>query len=233
MNLSDLIAPTTTDLRTTVVMDYQNIHLTGHGLFPCCRYRPLHECLIDPLLFAAQLLRTRNQAQRPGMPHASLSRVLVYRGQPSAEFDPKSYARSQAQKSHWERDPRVRVTLRPLKYDVDRDATGKPVLGPGGRATITGKREKGVDVLCAMAVVRETRRVDTDLVILASDDSDLEPALDEALELKTAKIETFSWFDSTQPWRRHQLRPAEGRRLWHTRLGEPEFLASRDGTDYQ
>ena len=61
-----------------------------------------------------------------GMPHAVLAKVLVYRGEPSAEHDSTDYARSQSQKSHWERDARVHVTLRPLKYEYQRDAQGRP-----------------------------------------------------------------------------------------------------------
>ena len=44
------------DLRAVVVIDYQNVHLTGHGLFACSRYAPAHEALVDPLLFANQLI---------------------------------------------------------------------------------------------------------------------------------------------------------------------------------
>jgi hypothetical protein len=77
------------------VIDYQNVHLTGHGLFT--NDRPRHETLIDPLLFASRLLQARNRAQRPGHPAAVLRRVLVYRGQPSNVHDPRAYARSQAQ----------------------------------------------------------------------------------------------------------------------------------------
>lgn len=36
------------DLRTVVVIDYQNVHLTGHGLFASTRYLPKHETLVDP-----------------------------------------------------------------------------------------------------------------------------------------------------------------------------------------
>lgn len=53
------------DLRTVVVIDYQNVHLTGHGLFSSTRYLPKHETLVDPLLFARVLLRERNARQRP------------------------------------------------------------------------------------------------------------------------------------------------------------------------
>lgn len=219
------------DLCAVVVMDYQNVHLTGHGLYPTTKNRPQHEALIDPLLFAQRLLETRNRAQRPGMAAAILRRVLVYRGQPSAAHDPKPYARNQAQKAQWERDRRVLVTLRPLKYEYERDETGLPVFGTDGKRIVTGKSEKGVDVLCALALVREARRDDVDLVILASQDSDLEPALDEALALNTAKVETFSWSDPSRHTR--QLRPAGGRRLWNTHLTEVEFRQCLDLTHYR
>jgi hypothetical protein len=74
----------------------------------------------------------------------------------------------------------------------------------------------------ALAVVREVQRSDVDLVILASHDSDLEPALDEALALGLTKIETF-WYDPAQRHRIRQLRPGSGRTIWNTRLGETEF----------
>lgn len=219
------------DLRAVVIVDYQNVHLTGHGLYPSTKNRPQHEALVDPLLFAQRLLAARNRAQRPGMDPAVLRRVLVYRGQPSAEHDPKPYARNQAQKAQWERDRRVRVTLRPLKYEYERDDTGEKIVGPDGKKVVTGKSEKGVDVLCALALVREARLDDVDLVILASQDSDLEPALDEALALDTAKVETFSWSDPSRHTR--QLRPGGGRRLWNTRLTEVEFQRCLDLTDYR
>ena len=120
------------DLRTSVVMDYQNVHLTGHGLFDSTRMLPKHETLVDPLLFANQLLRVRNVAQRPGYPPAVLKRVLVYRGEPSPIHDPDGYSRNQAQKSQWERDRRIQVTLRPLKYPYQYDVTGRPVIDING-----------------------------------------------------------------------------------------------------
>lgn len=101
-----------TDLRTTVVIDYQNVHLVGHALFDM--HLPKHETLLDPALYAGQLVSERDRRQREGYAHAVLAKVLVYRGEPSAEHDPNDYARTQRQKSHWERDDRVRVTSRPL-----------------------------------------------------------------------------------------------------------------------
>ncbi|MGF1661652.1 MAG: hypothetical protein ACFCVG_04150 [Kineosporiaceae bacterium] len=96
-----------------------------------------------------------------------------------------------------------------------------------------GKREKGIDVLCALAVVREAQRQETDLVMLASTDSDLEPALDEALNLACAKIETCSWYEPDQRHRCKELRPALPRRIWNTRLHEADFHRCADPTDYR
>jgi uncharacterized LabA/DUF88 family protein len=221
------------DLRAVLVVDYQNVHLTGHGLFRSSDSDPKHEALVDPLLYADQLIRARNGAQGPGYDHAILSAVLVYRGLPSAEHDPKSYARNLAQKAHWERDRRVHVTYRPLKYRYQRDDDGRLTIGLDGKRIILGKEEKGVDVLCALALVREAADPAVDLVVLASSDTDLEPALDEALKPGSAKIETVSWHDPAQPHRWPQLRPTDrSRRLWNTRLGKTEFQLSRDHTKY-
>lgn len=220
------------DLQAVVVMDYQNVHLTAHELFAISKHLPRHESLVDPLHFGNQLIIARNRAQRAGMDHAVLSRVLVYRGQPSVEHDPKPYARNQAQKAHWERDQRVTVTHRPLKYRYEHDSEGRLLLGADGNKVVESKGEKGIDVLCALAVVREAQRADVDLVILASHDSDLEPALDEALALRSSKIETFSWYDPAQRHRIRQLRPGTGRSIWNTRLGESEFRNCWDLTNY-
>lgn len=167
------------DSRAVVVVDYQNVHLTGHGLFASTRHLPKHETLIDPLLFGLALIRERNTAQRSGMAKAVLRKVLVYRGLPAPEHDPDGYARNLAQKAQWERGSRVQVTLRPLKYEYQPAADGRPATDVNGRRTVISVKEKGVDVLCAFAMVREAQDPDTDVVILASSDSDLVPALDE------------------------------------------------------
>ena len=162
-----------TELRAVVVIDYQNVHLTARDLFGA-KGRPTHESLVDPLHFANQLILSRNDAQRSGSEHATLVEVLVFRGEPVAVHDPKAYSRSQAQRSQWERDPRVKVTLRSLRYEYERDVNGRKVIGPDGKWIVKGKpREKGIDVLCALAVVRCAHNPAFDLVILASQDTDL------------------------------------------------------------
>ncbi len=221
------------DLRASIVIDYQNVHLTGHELFRSTSHLRRHETLIDPLLFAQRLLRVRNARQSAGMSHAVLRRVLVYRGQPSPVHDTDGYARNLAQQSQWERDARVQVTLRPLKYEYLRDATGKHATDVHGNKIVSGPpREKGVDVLCALAAVREAQGPATDLVVLASSDSDLAPVLDKVRALGCAKVETFCWYDR-ETRRGYQLHPSDRtRRVWNTRLGEHDFRACHDLTGY-
>jgi hypothetical protein len=124
------------------------------------------------------------------------------------------------------------VTHRPLRYRYQRDADGRRAADPrtGLYIPVGPPDEKGVDVLCALALVRHARRGDIDLVILASLDSDLIPALDEAL-LTDTKVETFSWWSPNQ--RGFEMRPSDpNRRLWNTRLNEEEFLRCIDRNDY-
>ena len=97
---------------------------------------------------------------------------------------------------------------------------------------IGGPQEKGVDVLCALAAVREAQDPATDLVVLASSDSDLAPALDEVRSLGTAKIETFCWYDELTR-RGYQLHPTDrSRPVWNTKLNEAAFRACWDPTSY-
>jgi hypothetical protein len=54
------------DLRASVIIDYQNVHLTGRNAFDATHHFPRHQTLVDPLLFAQQLLMARNASQRVG-----------------------------------------------------------------------------------------------------------------------------------------------------------------------
>jgi hypothetical protein len=93
-------------------------------------------------------------------------------------------------------------------------------------------QEKGVDVLCALAMVREARDPSIDLVILASSDSDLAPALDEVQRLDAAKVESFCWYDPKQRLG-FQLHPTNrSKPIWNTRLGEDAFRSSWDRSVY-
>lgn len=203
-------------LQTAVIIDYQNLHLVARNQFN--QGQNAHQCLVHPLFYAEQLIKVRNEKQAPGQSLAELSRVLVYRGLPSSEYDPRQNASNQAQKAEWELDPRVTVTLGPLTYRKLIDAKGREIWKG---------IKKGVDVLCALALVREARDPAIGIVILCSQDTDLEPALDEALRTNDAKIETASWYNPAIRRHTRQIRPTR-QRIWNTALDANTFNAARD-----
>ena len=214
-------------LDATVIIDYQNVHLIGLNLFQPLNEQKHH--FLDPTKFATRLINKRNATQKRTELAAFAKNILVFRGLPSPIFDSRSYARNLNQASFWQRNEIVTVVHRPLKYSFQEDLNGKFKLNSEGERIIKSKREKGIDVLCALALVREART--SSVVILASQDSDLVPALDEALSLNTARIETFSWY-SRGNRRSLELRP-ESQPIWNTRLEESDFLECIDVRTYK
>lgn len=223
-------------LRATVVIDYQNVHLTARDIF-CPDHSP-HRALIHPMQYARAALRRRNANQREGHDPAEVHRVLVYRGLPHADYDPAQNGRNQEQAAKW-REAGAEVHLRDLKYRYQRGADGRPILDVNGKKIPTNNgEEKGVDVLCALACVRESRDPDVDLVVLSSRDTDLVPALDEVYDMRgreegIAKIETFSWYDSNARRNFGNLRASGARRVWNTNLDCRIFEAALDRGDYR
>jgi hypothetical protein len=121
------------------------------------------------------------------------------------------------------------VQLRDLKYQYEYDASHRPIIDVHGKKVPKGRpKEKGIDVLCALACVREAAQDDIDLVILASRDSDLVPVLDEISDFRAAdpqryaRIETVSWFNKAARAEGAKsggsLTPTAPRRIWNTNL---------------
>lgn len=209
-------------LRAAVIIDYQNVLLTGVDLFG--EQKDPRRNPLNPLLFAKNLIAERNSQVTDDRILASLNRVEVYRGLPSSVHDPRDNATNLEQQRLWTQDSRVTVTHRPLKYT----GTRKSVASQGSRRYLT-KTEKGIDVLCALAVVRNTQSPFIDLVIIASHDSDLEPAVEEAVRLSDqTKIETASWFNPKvkQGWVR--MNPRTTTPIWNNRLGKNVMESSID-----
>ena len=222
-------------LGTAVVLDYQNVHLTARDIF--LPGQPEHLAIIHPMQYARAPISRRNAGQRAGYPRADLTRVLVYRGLPHADYDLAQHARCAEQADQWQRDG-AEVHLRDLKYRVQHGADGRPVLDINGKKVAQGPgREEGIDVLCALACVRLALEPDVDLVVLASRDTDLVPALDELYDMTQpgiARIETFSWDDVDAPGPRFgSLRPTHPRRIWNTNLDRRVFDAALDRNDYR
>jgi uncharacterized LabA/DUF88 family protein len=228
-------------LRASVVIDYQNVHLTAHDVFDLSGHQ--HDSLIDPMAFARTAVRVRNAKQREGFSLAQLSRVIAFRGLHHVEYDWEQNRRCIDQSRQWRKDG-AEVDLRDLKYSFEFGADGSPVLDIYGKKIPKGRpKEKGIDVLCAISCIRESFRSDIDLVILATRDTDLIPALDELYDLRGreprlyAQVETVAWFNSNAVaegnYTGGNLRPTAPRRIWNTNLDRAAFVASRDTRDYR
>ena len=171
-----------------------------------------------------QLAQARN-ATNDDTHQVEVSRVEVFRGLPIPEDDSDAYRRNQAQKAQWTRGHHgvVNVTLRPLKYSWEYiDGVKRPI-----RAS---RQEKGVDVLCALALVDLARCGLYDVVVLASRDTDLAPALDNAARTGQAKVEATKWYHPGTPHTFGRIKTE--RRLWTTSMTQQHFFASLDPLDY-
>lgn len=222
-------------MRTAVVMDYQNVHLTARDMF--CPGQPAHEAIIHPVWFGRAAIQRRNQGARDGS-LAQLAKVIVYRGLPHVDYDTAQNSRCLAQAHQWRSDG-AEVHLRDLQYRYRRGADGRPIVDVHGKKQPQGVgREKGIDVLCALACVREALDPQTQIVMLASRDTDLVPVLDEIYDMRArrpdsiARIETLSWDDRNAARRFGSLRPTTPRRIWNTNLDRTIFDASVDRNEY-
>jgi uncharacterized LabA/DUF88 family protein len=193
-------------LRAAVVIDYQNIHLTARDTFAPYG-TPAHETLVHPVKFGEELIGRWNELE-PSKP-AELITVAAYRGAPSNRQQPDLYKATQRQKSEWTRDRRLQLTYRTLRY------SNKPNVPP---------REKGVDVLVALNLVKLASSPDFDLVILAAHDTDLEPALEMAVADGSATIAIGGWHGCKK------LAPGLG--LRYLGLDGATFVRTRDRRDY-
>lgn len=201
-------------LNTVVVIDYQNMHLTGLHRFE--RAENSSALSLHPLKFAEELLIRRNQRVKNLALLAELRRVEVFRGLPSHKFDPQDHARNLSEQYLWTADSRVEVTHRPLKYRIAEDSVRRTV-----------KVEKGIDVLCALSVIRNVLDRQIDLIILASHDSDLEPAIEEGLKIsQSTRIETVSWFNPKIKSGRSKMNPKLSFPIWNTQLEEESYVRS-------
>ena len=208
--------------KMAVVIDYQNVHLTAHGIFN--QHRPREESLISPFKFAQRLAEIKNE-QQPDLDPVEVSRVEVYRGLPHVDDPSGGYAYNLAQKDAWERSAPgiVHVTLRPLKYKANwTNGVRTPNWGSA--------QEKGVDVLCALALCRLARSGEFDIVVLASRDTDLAPALDEAKSYRQATVEAVKWYSRSNKTTYGSI--STENRLWTTSMTEEDYKKSLDLNSY-
>ncbi len=190
--------------RVMVFIDYQNVTSTGYDCFPrVSRVRQFTH--IDPIRLAELLVGRRRFT-------SELVGIRVYRGRPSPDRQRGAAAVNDIQASEWERDSRVTVVRRPLRYP-----SGYPLERP---------QEKGVDVILAIDFVRLAIDRAYDTGVIVSHDTDLMPALETVRDLGLAHVELSGWSHCKRLW-------FPGTRLpWHHSLDERDYQHVCDDTDY-
>jgi len=193
-----------------VFIDYQNAHLTAHGLFASYGTRP-EVSLIHPLRVAGRIVSKRRRA-------SELTSVRVFRGRPNPEHHPTPTAANDAQTAAWQRDRRVRVIRRDLNY------RGWPEHPP---------REKGVDVALAINLVESAMLAEFDAAVVFTCDTDILPAVEMAFRRTEPNIEVACWIGAKPLWFPQALAQNPRRYLPYCHfLNESDFDAVRDRTDY-
>ena len=197
--------------RVIVFIDYQNAFRGARDLFFGGEAQSVSAGQFDPLRLA-QLLLTR------GLPGRVLSEVRIYRGLPNPTKDPTGYSAARSQIRHWQKDSRVVVVTRPLRY-------------PKANEKATAPSEKGIDVQLAVDFATMAVRQRYDIGVLFSRDTDLLPPLEFVFsEDVSARCEVVSW----RSGQNHLGRLAIGNHLpfchW---LSAEDFALIADPTDYR
>ncbi|RFS86017.1 NYN domain-containing protein [Actinomadura spongiicola] len=156
--------------RVALFLDYQNVHLVGHGLYESFGTPPFN-CVPDPRRVASIVEQRRSRTSQ-------VTDIRVYRGRPDPNHQPTPASANDAQAAQWSRDPRVEVIRRQLNY------RGWPKDPP---------REKGIDVAIAVDLMHLAFRREYDALVLFSGDTDLLPAIEVIKELRLCHMEVACW----------------------------------------
>lgn len=187
-------------------IDYQNLHFTAYECFTNYGAQ-VYESLIHPGKFADQVSAARESR---GFPSCEIERIHVYRGLPSRRHEPKQHARVQRQASNWTRDRRVVMNLRPLRYPRD---------WPSDAA-----QEKGIDVLLAIQIAQASMEKWADVLIVATRDTDIVPALELVQGTEAVTLELATWRGQSELKLAPQPRGVS--------LDRSSYLKSRDTASY-
>ena len=197
--------------RVAVFIDYQNIYHGARRAFGGTTSDVPSFGNVDPLGLARLLVDLGHSAD----PERVLSATNVYRGEPGRKSHRKLVTAFARQTHRWRADPAVTVKTTPLRYH--------PTIRPGHRTWRA--EEKGIDVMLAVDLVRGAYLDEFDAAVVASADTDLLPALEEALRAGK-RVETASWSGPANALR------VPGRRIWSHHLNRGHFERVQDTTDY-
>jgi uncharacterized LabA/DUF88 family protein len=172
-------------------VDYENLRYTPKHAFG------VEPSDIDPLKLAILVTSRRNI-------DSHVDHVRVYRGIARADMNDSRASRDMALVDRWKRDVRINPITRPLHY--------------AWRNGVWSSFEKGIDVALAVDLMRFAHsNIEADVVV-ASRDSDLNPALEAFVEADhlRRRIEVVS------------AKPVERLRLWNTQKPWCHFLTRED-----
>lgn len=198
--------------RVIVFLDYQNVYQCAREVFH--HHLDPHWCgQVNPVKLGLHLA-----ADSPF--DRELTQVRIYRGQPVGDRDPRGFAASHRQHAAWQRDPRVHLVTRPLRYP-----RGWPtVKRPGERP-----QEKGIDVALTLDYAVMAVRDEYDVGILFSVDTDLKPALEFVASSGLARAEVAAWSAQGQHTRRLSI---SGRRLYCHWVDQDVYKRIQDPINY-
>ena len=203
--------------RVELFVDYENVRHGAREVFGDPRRAPSLFGHVLPQRLGV-LVTQLGEAVNPDR---ELTGVTVYRGRPGPKSGPKRQSEFARRVAAWEAQPLVSVKTRPLRYHVaGRDN--------GGRAVAWRPQEKGIDVLMALDIAIGARDDLYDVAVVASEDSDLVPAVEAALDAGK-RVETAMWRSPAEPRRRLRV---PGHNVWNHKLDERKFVHLRDDTDY-
>ena len=198
--------------RLVLFLDYPNVYKSAREAF---RHDPM-PCWagqVDPLRLG-ELVASR------GLGCRELKEVRVYRGRPDVNREPRTYwanvHQSDAQVSAG--DGKVTVVTRTLRYPPDWPKTQA--------------QEKGIDVALAVDFVQMAMAGEYDVGVIMSTDTDLRPALEAVLRLRSQggpACEVAAWARADRHGPRLSLPSAN---IWCHWLSEADYLLVADPTDY-
>ncbi|MDP9988643.1 hypothetical protein J2S98_003831 [Arthrobacter oryzae] len=178
--------------QVTILVDYENMNRRARSLFGGSAPRDL-----SPRVLADLVVARRNSKGFT----CELVKVLVFRGRP-AQGQP-GHARFCAQDEEWRKDPLIETHYIDLAYI---------------RGTV---REKGIDVALALTAATVSSSGTTDVVVIASEDSDLGPAVTHA-KSNGVRVETVAW-DNLQGSAKGAQKRAWEQQIHAHRLGIDDY----------
>lgn len=203
--------------RVRVFIDYQNVYHGAREAFydPTLDRPHPTEGHIYPLALAEHLVDLGKSHD----PSRVLDQVNLYKGMPTNKSHPKVQSSAARQKVVWERQSKVTVTTRPLKYQPTGYTNGRQTWKAG---------EKGIDVLLALDFAIGARDDLFDVGVVVSADTDLVPAM-EVAQAAGVKVESATW---RGPYGRGRGLNHSCTGVWNHTLDQGDFAKVKDTTDY-